>query len=274
MGGFSFHTSEITRAANERLKLEADLRNALKAEQFELHYQRLVNLHNDRFGVEALVRWRDPQGGLISPAHFIPICEQTGLIVPLGEWVLRTACRQMREWIDSGAPVSHVAVNLSAAQFQDAAIVDTVRAVLAETGLPPASLELEITEGTLMDRGAEARLSELKALGVRLALDDFGTGYSSLAYLRRLPIEKVKIDRTFIMDTPGSAEAIKLIGALIGLIKGLDLQVLVGGVETADQLYLIRAYGCDSAQGYYFGKPAPADELGFAQPRLVETCAA
>jgi EAL domain-containing protein (putative c-di-GMP-specific phosphodiesterase class I) len=227
-----------------------------------------VTIVGDRVkGVEALVRWAGPGGSsvgtTIPPSLFIPVAEETGLIVPLGEWVLRTACVQMRTWIEEGLACDFVSVNLSPVQFLEPDLPERVAAILIETGLPADRLELEITEGVLLDHTDEsqARLARLKALGVRLAVDDFGIGYSSLGYLKRLPIDKLKIDKSFIDDLPGDAANVKIVTAVISLAHSLRLEVLAEGVENREQLLFLRQQGCDSAQGFLYSKPLPASEL-------------
>ena len=261
---YRFYRAELTEAANARLDLEARLRRGLDRGELVLHYQPLVALDGERVvGVEALLRWNDPERGLIPPGHFIPLAEETGLIVPMGEWVLREACRQVQAWRAAGLSVDSVAVNLASRQFLLTDIADRVRAILAETGLPPRYLELEITESTLMHSGEAmvAKLAELKALGIRLAIDDFGTGYSSLSYLKRFPIDKLKVDKSFVRDIPADTADSEITAAIIGLGKTLQLEVLAEGVETPAQLAFLRQHGCDTAQGYLFSRPLPPADL-------------
>jgi diguanylate cyclase (GGDEF)-like protein len=267
-GATVFYTSLLTTAAQARIELEANLRLALERDEFILHYQPLVTIAADRVkGVEALVRWVGPGGSpigtTIPPNLFIPVAEQTGLIVPLGEWVLRTACRQMRAWLQDGLVFDFVSVNLSPVQFLEPDLPERVATILAETGLPADCLELEITEGVLLERTEEsqARLARLKALGVRLAIDDFGIGYSSLGYLKRLPIDKLKIDKSFIDDLPDDPANVKIVTAVISLAHSLRLEVLAEGIEKREQWLFLRRQGCDSAQGFLFSKPLPASEL-------------
>jgi diguanylate cyclase (GGDEF)-like protein/PAS domain S-box-containing protein len=271
-GTYHFYTESLTRSANERLALETRLRHALDQNEFVLHYQPLVALAEGRvLGVEALVRWQVPGEGLLSPDRFIPLAEETGLIVPLGEWVLRTACACMKAWLDAGLPLKTLAVNLSPRQFRQGDLHETIRAILAETGLPSRYLELEITETALMEDGPEieAKLSALKALGVRIAIDDFGTGYSSLAYLKRFPIDKLKIDQSFMRDIPLDSSNMEIAAAIIAMAKNLKLEVLAEGVEVEAQLAFLRHHGCDVVQGYLFGRPAPADTM----QTILETAA-
>ncbi|MDP2430685.1 MAG: PAS domain S-box protein [Pseudomonadota bacterium] len=271
---YRFYTEALTTAANEHLALETRLRRGLERGEFILHYQPLIDAHSGRaVGVEALVRWQPPGKALVPPAKFIPIAEETGLIVPLGEWILRSACAQARAWLDAGLPPLVMAVNLSGRQFQAADMAELVRAVLLDTGLPARLLELELTESVIMEQAdqAIATLDALKSLGVRLTIDDFGTGYSSLAYLKRFPIDKLKIDRSFVdglADDPNDRE---IAATIIAMARSLNLEVLAEGVETEQQLAFLRLYGCDQYQGYLFSKPIPADEFerwlpGFVHP--------
>ena len=261
---YRFYTEALTRTAHERLDLEGRLRRALERNEFLLHYQPLMSVGEERIvGVEALVRWQPPGEALIPPMRFIPLAEETGLIIPLGEWVLRTACAQAKVWLDAGFPPLLLAVNLSARQFQHPELIDRIRAVLTETGWPVACLELEITESTLMEQGQQAvtTLMAFKALGVRLAIDDFGTGYSSLAYLKRFPIDKLKIDQSFVRDIPHDPNDMEIAAAIIALAHNLRLEVLAEGVETPEQLAFLRERGCDACQGYLFSRPLPAEQL-------------
>ncbi len=249
-----------------RKATERDLRRALAEGQIELHYQPFAEADNQRItGVEALMRWHHPERGMISPGEFIPIAESTGLILPLGEWALWTACKQAKRW--DGITMS---VNLSPVQFRHPDLVDLVGTVLCETGLEPARLELEITEGVLVQDTAAAlgTLQGLKALGVKIAMDDFGTGYSSLSYLHRFPFDKLKIDQSFIRTLGKDANAAAIIRAILGLGKSLGLQTTAEGVETAGQMEFLQQEGCDLVQGYYLGRPAPASHVEHGQPAL------
>jgi len=254
----------------ERVDLELDLRRALERDELRLHYQPLIDLRTDRVvGTEALVRWQHPTRGLVPPLAFVPLAEETGLILRIGHWVLQTACAQARAWQREqadGAPIV-MSVNLSARQFSQAGLVDEVAALLAATGLPPQALELEITESVVMDEteAGIARLHALRDLGVRLVLDDFGTGYSSLSYLRRLPLDAIKIDRSFVMGL-GTAEAdarssdLPIVQAVIALAHALGIEVVAEGIETPEQLRLLRSLGCDRGQGFLFARPlVPAE---------------
>ncbi len=263
-GTYRFYRAELTEAANTRLATEARLRRALEHGHMVLHYQPLVAIADGRvIGVEALVRWQEPAGELIPPDRFIPFAEETGLIVPLGDWVLREACRQAQAWRTAGLPVDRIAVNLASRQFELPDIAERIEAVLAETGLPSRCLELEITESALMHHGDETlgKLKALKALGVRLVVDDFGTGYSSLAYLKRFPIDKLKIDKSFVDNIPNDAADMQIAAVVIDLARNLGLEALAEGVETPEQLAFLRQRGCDTVQGYLFAKPLPAAEL-------------
>ncbi|TWI54789.1 PAS domain S-box-containing protein/diguanylate cyclase (GGDEF)-like protein [Pseudomonas duriflava] len=264
---YRFYTQALTERARRRLSLESRLRMALQRDDFVLHYQPLLEVASGQpFGVEALVRWQDPEHGMISPADFIPLAEETGLIIPLGLWVLEQACRQMRQWLDNGLALNTIAVNLSPRQFAQADLPQRIAQALEHYQLPAHMLELEITEGTLMEN-VEATLSSLamlKALGVRIAVDDFGTGYSSLAYLRRFPLDKLKIDQSFMRDIRndnGEHGNQAIAAAIIALGHGLQLEVLAEGVETQEQLDVMRRLGCQQCQGYLFSRPLPPDAL-------------
>jgi diguanylate cyclase (GGDEF)-like protein len=260
-GTYRFFEQEMDQRMQARRKLELDLRRALVDGEFELHYQPFVNLdRNEVIGFEALLRWRHPERGMVSPAEFIPLAEETGLIVPIGEWALRRACREAIGWPDGIA----IAVNLSAAQFRNRQLVQTVVNALAAAGLPATRLELEITESVLLQDAEAAReiLLQLRSLGVRIALDDFGTGYSSLSYLRTFPFDKIKIDRCFIADLSTSAEApLAILRAVTQLGATLGMTTTAEGVETEEQLALVRAVGCTEMQGHLFSPPRPAHEV-------------
>ena len=261
---FQFFSREMNLAATRFFDMEQRLRLAVEGLQFALHYQPQIDTTRQRVcGVEALVRWRHPDGGLVPPGEFIPIAEETGLILPIGEWVLREACRQMREWLDAGWPQVPVAVNLSARQFQQPDLVRRVHDAIASAGIPPQCIELEMTESSLMHNVDEA-LAQVRALadmGVRLAIDDFGTGYSSLAYLKRLPVSRLKIDRSFVRDLCDDREDAAIVASIVGLARSLGLEVVAEGVESASQLERLRAEGCFVCQGYLFSRPRPPDEV-------------
>jgi EAL domain-containing protein (putative c-di-GMP-specific phosphodiesterase class I) len=229
-----------------------------------LHYQPQLNLKTGRiFAAESLLRWQHPQRGLIAPADFIPLAEETGLIVPIGDWVLSEACRQNRAWQDAGLPPMVVSVNVSARQFKERNWASRVAAALEESGLEARYLELELTESLIMqDVGsAIATMHELEALGVHLAIDDFGTGYSSLSALKSFPVRRLKIDRSFVQDIPGDADDMAITGAIISLAQKLQMQVIAEGVETQAQVDFLRASGCDDIQGYFISRPVMPDAL-------------
>jgi EAL domain-containing protein (putative c-di-GMP-specific phosphodiesterase class I) len=251
-------------AAQHRLALENDLRRALERSEFILHYQPQLDLKTeDIIGFEALVRWRHPERGMVPPAQFIPVAEETGLIDRLGEWVLEEACVQAAEWRNAGYSNLQVAVNVSAQQFRRADIAGTVARVLKETGVPAARLELEITESVIIQQAEQAivKFRELSDMGVQLSIDDFGTGYSSLSYLKRFPIDKLKIDQSFVRDISTDPDDAAIVTAIIAMAHSLGLEVIAEGVETAEQLAFLKLLGCDKAQGYYFSKPIPAQEF-------------
>ena len=262
--GFRFFTEDLGIQAQERLRLERDLRRALEDGELLLHYQPQAEMESGRIiGIEALVRWRHPQEGLIPPIRFIPLAEETGLILPLGEWVLREACRQAAAWRDAGLPPITMAVNLSVHQIEHSDLPATIKEILLETGLDAGRLDLEITESLFMERQGvmERRMGELKALGCQLSLDDFGTGYSSLSALKRFAFDKLKIDRSFVidlLDDPGDAAIAQ---AIIAMAQTLGLKVIAEGVETAEQYQWLAGHGCDEMQGYYLSRPLPAEEL-------------
>ena len=270
---FQFYTSEMNALANERLSLEHSLRRALERKELLLYYQPRVNLRTGMIeGVEALLRWQHPEHGLILPGRFIPLAEETGLIVPIGEWVLRTACAQNQAWQAAGLSPVVVSVNLSARQFWGGGLARMVAAALAETGSNPLHLELELTESMVMHDADTviATLKELKALGVQLSVDDFGTGYSSLSYLKRLPVDALKIDGAFVrdIDAGGDSDSGILAKAIISLGHSLRLKVVAEGAETIAQVDFLRTQLCDEVQGYFFGKPMPAEEFANLLPRI------
>ncbi len=271
---FQFFAQQMNEQASRFFKLENRLRQAIEQGQLLLHYQPLVDWpRGEVCGMEALVRWNDPEHGMISPAEFIPVAEETGLIIPLGEWVLTEALRQNRAWQQEGRPLLPVSVNLSPRQFRQKGLVDTVRRILVETGQPATLLELEITESTLMQDidDTSARLREFAAMGVRLAIDDFGTGYSSLSYLKRFPVDKLKIDQSFVRDLTTDPDDAAIVTAIIGLAKSLGLDTLAEGVETTEQLNILLSLGCDKFQGYLFSRPLPpAQAASIFQPTLLD----
>jgi diguanylate cyclase (GGDEF)-like protein/PAS domain S-box-containing protein len=261
---FKFHSEKMDTHTLARLALESSLRRALDRNEFELYYQAKINLGTSRMaGMEALLRWRHPDLGMVPPTQFIPIAEEVGLIGSIGQWVIRSACQQNKAWQDLGYPPMRVAVNLSARQFTEENLVQSIAAILEETRLDPAWLELEITESMIMHNVATTmqKLTTLGDMGIRIAIDDFGTGHSSLAYLKRFPIDTLKIDPSFVSDLTRSTEDKTITAAIITMGKSLDLIVVAEGVETAEQLDFLRAHGCDEFQGYYAHKPMPAGEF-------------
>jgi len=261
---YQFFTADMHELATKRLELESNLRKAIQNEEFLLHYQPRVSVDSLTItGVEALVRWQHPQLGLILPSEFIPLAEDTGLIVPIGEWVLRTACMQGQRWRDEGFVPIQIAVNISARQFHDQDFSQTVIRILEETGLSPKYLELEVTESSIMqDAGfAAGMLSRLKSMGINILIDDFGTGFSSLASLKRLPIDALKIDKSFVREATKDPDDAALVMAIITLAHNLRLKVVAEGVETEDQLRFLQLLRCDEIQGYFFSKPLPAGTL-------------
>ncbi len=274
-----FYTEDMNHRAQEQLALENSLRLALERNEFRLYYQPQVDLRCGRaVGVEALIRWFHPEMGLVPPDRFIPVAEKTGLIVPIGEWVLRTACAQAKTWRQAGLPDLRMAVNLSARQFQHPGLAQAVADALEESGLPPKLLELELTESVLMHNADDvvATMAALKRTGARLAVDDFGTGYSSLSYLARLPVDTLKIDRSFVRTIGQGPDDGAIAAAVAGLARSLGLHMVAEGVETEAQLRFLRAHHCDEIQGYLVSPPVPAAECAAlleAQP-LVEPAAA
>jgi diguanylate cyclase (GGDEF)-like protein/PAS domain S-box-containing protein len=261
---FQIFNSEMGTEAIEQLAFENSMRRALEREEFVVHYQPQIDIPSGRIvGMEALVRWQHPEKGLIYPKHFIHWAEDTGLIVPIGEWVLRQACQQNKTWHKAGYNHLKVAVNLSAVQFKQKNLLDVVSDVLRETGLPAGSLELELTESVVMEHtGAGATVPhELKAMGVRLSIDDFGTGYSSLNYLKKLPVNTLKMDQLFVRDLAVDRHDAAIAEAIITMGHGLNLTVVAEGVETEHQLEFLKLYQCDSMQGFYYSQPVPANEF-------------
>jgi EAL domain-containing protein (putative c-di-GMP-specific phosphodiesterase class I) len=242
------------------------LRNALANDEFELHYHPIIDIKTrETASIEALIRWQHPTRGMISPVDFIRLAEETGLINPIGEWVVRTACREAARWPSR----IKVSVNLSAVQFRKACPVDNIGRALIESGLTPERLEIEITESVLLQGNVVERLHKLRLLGISIVLDDFGTGYSSLSYLRIFPFDKIKIDRSFVHELAKSDDCAAIVSAVAGLGRSLRIDTVAEGIETEDQLMLVRAAGCTHAQGYLFGRPCPAVELKF--DRFSET---
>jgi len=259
-----FYTREMNAGLEEKLALTEGLRKALEEQQLSLAYQPKVNLESGRmFGVEALLRWQHPQRGAVSPAQFIPLAEEHGLIIPIGEWALREACRQACAWQDAGLAPLVVSVNVSARQFDDPRLVERVAAALEWSGLDPQWLELEVTESMIMRDTAQsvAKMRQLEAMGIALAIDDFGTGYSSLAALKSFPISRLKIDQSFVRDLVGNPDDQAITCAIISLSHQLDMRVIAEGVETEQQRSFLQQHGCDEMQGYLFSRPVPPQEI-------------
>lgn len=267
---FQFYADEMNRAIRDKLTMREGLRSAIARGEFYLVYQPQVEMRSGRvIGAEALIRWQHPEHGLVSPVQFIPLAEETGLIVPIGEWVLRTACFQNKAWQDAGLPAISVSVNVSARQFRERTLIEQVAQALKDSGLDARFLELELTESLVMEDLEKALLSmkALRAMGVQFSIDDFGTGYSSLSALKRFPIARLKIDRAFVRDIPGDEEDKAIAKAIISLGHELNLKVIAEGVETEEQLEFLRTNGCDEMQGYLFSPPVPPTEL----PALIKT---
>lgn len=271
MGGnnYQFYTADMNTRAFKRLAMESSLRRAIERKEFSVYYQPQINISTRQIvGAEALVRWHHPDLGFVLPAEFIPLAEDTGLIVPIGEWVLRTACAQAMTWQAVGFGSLRLSVNLSPRQFQQHDLSETVIRILSETGFSPTQLDLELTEGSIMKNAEFAIrvLGELKELGIQSSLDDFGTGYSSLSYLKRLPIDTLKIDQSFVRDATTDPDDAAIVMAIITLAHNLRLKVIAEGVETEEQLRFLHLLKCDEMQGYLFSRPLPAEEF----QRLLE----
>ncbi|MFZ5990062.1 MAG: putative bifunctional diguanylate cyclase/phosphodiesterase, partial [Bacillota bacterium] len=261
---YQMFAESMNRKVLQKLETENNLRRAVEKEEFVLFYQPQIDILSGKIvGMEGLLRWYRPGFGLVPPMDFIPLAEESGLIIPIGEWVLRTACRQNKEWIDSGIEPLIIAVNLSARQFQQQNLVEAIEKALLETGLPPTLLELEITESTAMEdlNFTIEVLTQLRDKGIRISLDDFGTGYSSLNYLKRLPINTLKIDKSFVHDITSNANEEAIAKSVISLAHKMMLTVVAEGVETNEQLSFLKEQRCDKVQGYLFSKPLPADEI-------------
>jgi diguanylate cyclase (GGDEF)-like protein/PAS domain S-box-containing protein len=266
-----FFTAEMNERATRRIKIESQLQHALEVGEFEVHYQPIVTLPEGRMvGVEALLRWKNAELGVVSPAEFIPVAESTGIIVPIGAWVLETACRQVKEWQDAGWSDLRIAVNLSPREVDRGDAIKSISAALSRSGLAAKFLEIEVTERVLLDdvERAGSRFRAIKDLGVRLCIDDFGTGYSSLSYLRNYPFDVLKIDRAFVHDATRHVSGVSLLRAIISMADGLDLEVIAEGVETEEQLGLLCELGCGFAQGYHFCKPLSAARIGIGGPTV------
>ena len=262
---FEFFDKEMRSALAARQRLEEDLVNALAREEFVVHYQPRIDLATGLvIGVESLVRWRHPERGLVLPSEFIPSAEKSGLIRPIGEWVLRQACEDTAAWRDAGLPPLSMAVNLSAAQFHETDLVNLVREALESSNLDPEQLELEITETLMMqerDTKVVPTLKRLRDLGVHISVDDFGTGYASLTYLRQFPVSKVKVDQSFVQGITDIAQDKAIVEAVIRLGHGLNMTVTAEGVEDEEVVYFLKAWNCDEAQGFLFSRPLPARDL-------------
>jgi len=274
--GYRFYAEDMNAKALQELTLENDLRRALEREEFVLYYQPQVDISSGRIlAVEALIRWQHPELGFVSPADFIPLAENNGLIVPIGEWSLRTACAQAQCWHEEGLAL-RMSVNLSARQFEQPDLLEMIARVLKETRLHPDQLELEITEGSVMKNAENAinTLRRLKEMQIQIAIDDFGSGYSSLSYLKRFPIDRLKIDQSFVRDAPTDSTDAAIIMAIVTLAQNLRLKVIAEGVETEEQLRLLRLLRCDEIQGYLFSRPLPADalkQLAMERPQLARS---
>jgi EAL domain-containing protein (putative c-di-GMP-specific phosphodiesterase class I) len=266
---YRFFKPAMNVRAVERQSIEESLRRALERNEFALHYQPKIDLRTGAItGAEALLRWTHPTHGLVSPARFIPVAEDCGLILPIGAWVLREACAQARAWVDAGLPVATMAVNVSAMEFRNENFLRNLAAILVETGFDPTFLELELTESVLM-KHAESTASILQSVrerGVQVAVDDFGTGYSSLSYLRKFPVDALKIDQSFVRQISGGEDT-TIVTAVIAMARSLKLRVVAEGVETVGELTFLRAHQCDEAQGYYFSRPVPPQQFA----RLLKT---
>jgi EAL domain-containing protein (putative c-di-GMP-specific phosphodiesterase class I) len=261
-GSYAFFTQGLNKAAQRRLVLENRLRQALAKDEFVVHYQPQVNMTTGSiFSGEALLRWRQPGKAPVSCGSFIGIAEETNLILPIGEWVLREACHKLKQWQDAGHPELRIAVNLSPRQFQQPHFFDMIVAILRETGLDGTGLDLEITESLLLQRSDDVveTLYRLSDMGIQLSLDDFGTGYSSLAYLQRFPVHALKIDKSFVRHIGRDRNATALVDAIIAMANSLNMKVLAEGVETAQQIDFLTSHGCRAAQGFFYSEAVPAD---------------
>ncbi len=261
---YHFFAGEMNKKVSDRLVMETRLRKAIEGGELLLHYQPKVELTDGRIcGMEALIRWQHPESGIISPAEFIPLAEETGMIIPIGEFALRTACRQTKQWHDMGYPSLRISVNLSARQFAQDNLVDTVKDILQETGFDPNYLDLELTESILIQNEEKIirKLNALREMGITLSLDDFGTGYSSLSYLKKFPIGEVKIDRSFVRDINNNPDDAALVEAILSMTRSLKLKTVAEGVETLDQLNFLIEHNCGAIQGFYFSRPLPAESF-------------
>ncbi len=261
--GYHFFTEEMNKAVLERMKLESRLHNALKNNEFTIYYQPLLDNSNRIVGAEALLRWQNPEMGMVSPNQFIPLAEETGVIIPIGEWVLHTACQQAKSWYDMGNTEFYVAVNLSPRQFKEPGLLKTVEKTLEATGLPPHCLTLEITESGIMENPDQAikTMQSLRERGIRFSIDDFGTGYSSLSHLKQFPIDSLKIDRSFTKDCITNKEDQEIIKTIITMAYNLNINLVAEGVETEEQHDFMTDNGCQVIQGFYHGRPVPPEEF-------------
>ena len=270
--GYALYTEELTAHAQHRVEIAGELRRALDHHELRVYYQPVHDLHDSRLvGVEALVRWQHPERGLVPPGEFIPIAERTGLIADIDAWVMDQACRQMCQWLADGAPLSFIALNVSSRLFARRELYEQVAQVLHTTGLDPAFLELEVTESAVMDDPEVAleQLHRLRELGLRLAIDDFGTGYSSLLRLKRLPVQKLKIDQGFVAGLPWDEDDAAIVRVVIALAKSMGMQVHAEGIEQVEQARFLLDQECDMGQGYWFGRPMPADEIDWTRAPLI-----
>lgn len=260
---YQYYNADLETRALRRMSLETGLRRAIDAQELVLYYQPQINTLTGRIvGFEALLRWQHPEWGLVNPNDFIPVAEETGIVVPIGEWVLRTACRQAKIWQETFSPELTMSVNISSRQFREPEIVENVLSIVAETGVPSDKLDLELTESTLMDSTDVVfnKMSRLRETGICISVDDFGTGYSSMSYLKRFPITTLKIDRSFVQDIPTDADDIAITQAIIAMGKSLGLTLVAEGVETAEQMHFLREHQCDKLQGFLFSRPVPASD--------------
>jgi diguanylate cyclase (GGDEF)-like protein len=267
---YRFFKPAMNVRAVERQSIEGSLRRALERQEFALHYQPKINLMTGEIsGAEALIRWTHPTRGVVSPAQFIPVAEDCGLILPIGNWVLREACKQARAWVETGLPLGTIGVNISAVEFRNENFLEGVFAILKDTGLNPNLLELELTESVLMKRpeSTASVLRALRAKGVQVAVDDFGTGYSSLSYLQKFSIDALKIDQSFVRRITTAPEETTIVTAVISMARSLKLRVVAEGVETLKEFEFLQAHQCDEAQGYYFSRPVASEQFA----KLLET---
>jgi EAL domain-containing protein (putative c-di-GMP-specific phosphodiesterase class I) len=272
--GYALYTEELTAHAQNRVEIASELRRALDQQELRVYYQPVHDLQGSRLvGVEALVRWQHPERGLVPPGEFIPIAERTGLIADIDAWVLEQACRQMCQWLADGVLLSFIAINVSSRLFARRELYEQVAQVLHATGLDPAFLELEVTESAVMDDPEEAleQLHRLRELGLRLAIDDFGTGYSSLLRLKRLPVQKLKIDQGFVAGVPWDDDDAAIVRVVIALAKSMGMQVHAEGIEQMEQARFLLEQGCDLGQGYWFGKPVPAQDVDWDRAPTIQT---